>query len=537
MHKDIYTERELIELFDGSEFKTAAWKERGYLKNNGTLQKLIKKAETKYHKVEVVGSSSGRRYECSNPKEVVTSIEDKRKNNKGVTPNESKIMTGHIFNRLKSVIGKGGSWSNTKGAWIELMDLIDMNPNDLVELTEELESVYLPLHETINISSMRRESKQNVDTRLHDVFNYSIGKLVKDGLIQIEDDYKSKLTNEQYEHDKHYASLEGDEASPFKDLKNFELESIREAEREELEQFGVIYNDYFMARVFPSIATKEALATLEYMDEMLQERFGIEFYYKSIRITVLKPREKMNVTHEQARKAFSDRLITLTNKRQNGQKYSNADTYAKKFYRLNMFMLLKIKGIEGLEEEIEKEKSTIKKRIGEVQSCYFNNDVQIEDVQEEDNRPWAWQSKIDIQKLLPTLFDKTESTKEAQVINEPDLVEVKPTNKTEEVVKIVNEELEYLNRFKPRKKIERVVKHNPGDFKAHKTKNYIDIEDEELMKEWQPLAPVKEIQTFGEMLGSKEAVAEPIKDNKPSFAEHGSLYLMELEKYWNSEAI
>lgn len=565
-----YKELEAIELtqvwgFNGEELETTIWKQRGCLKDNGTLQKLIKKLETRFNVVEIVGTGKKRKYLLSEPKGEVSSIEDKRKNNKGATSNESNIMTEHIFNCLKRTIGKGDSWSNTKGKWIESMRFIDMNNEDAMLLTEELEMLYMPFHETINVAPMRREAKQGTDTRLNDVFNNGISKLVKSGRIKVEDDYKSKLTSEAHECDKHLAKLGGDEedVSMFKDLSELEIDSIRQAEEEELELYGIKFHDYFMARVFPQIATKEAKAILGHMDKMLEKEFGIQFYYKSIRISILKPKVEMKVTTEEAQKAFSNRLIHLTNKRQNGQKYSNADTYAKKFYRLNMFLLLRIRGVKGLDEEIEKETSTIKSRIGQVQMSYLDSKVQIEDVQE-DNRPWAFghlakpkkEPVLDMTELgefLNTFFDKSEvhsepSSEVGKVHSEPDktegLVQDEPDikhestiNNKEEVVKVVNEELEYLKRFPTKRKLKQDKQIIKTDYnKLKNTKGYIDIENEEVMKEWQPPTPVIEIQTFGEMLGSK-TVAESIKDNKPTFEEYGSLYLMELEKHWKNEAV
>jgi hypothetical protein len=98
--ENTFTEEQAIQItidnrYDGSEFETSSWKQRGCLKPNRTLEVLISKLNTIYNHVEVEGKGKKRKYILTDKKEVV---EGRKLNYKGSVPtSEDEIMKEYIY--------------------------------------------------------------------------------------------------------------------------------------------------------------------------------------------------------------------------------------------------------------------------------------------------------------------------------------------------------------------------------------------------------------------------------------------------------
>lgn len=365
------TEREVIELtikwgFDGEEFETSKWKDRGCLQLDRTQKKLIKKLETRFHKVEVTGKGKKRKYILSNPKASPTEISDGRRNNKGISADENLIMDEFIFNRLVSVASDKAVTMTTR-KWINLIGLFVIDNNDLMAFGNELKEVY---GNEIKIKAMMKLTLQKVDNRIFNVFDGAIKRLEKQGKIKCKIEYRAKLIDEivQLEQDGF-----GGNVKSITTLSDKQIEKIQQAEEIKLKEFGFSFDEYMMARTRKQFAKKEVVEILPKMDNFLEDEFFIKRYYKAIKIKILDLSVTGAVSHDEAYRAFIDRFVHLAKKQQAKDKHKNAITYNMRFYYFNILLFLRIKGAKWLTDEINMLRFTLKAEIEKIRVDYASD--------------------------------------------------------------------------------------------------------------------------------------------------------------------
>lgn len=159
-----FTEEEAINItidhgYDGSEFNTAVWKDRGCLIPNRTMDALISKLETIYHTVKVEGRGKKRNYILKDKKEEMT---DREYNYKGTLPTEEEEeMKEYIFNIL---VNTGVGNAKPYNSWIRDFELFQPMPFSSKTLIAAMKELH---------AGVRSNSKEIVNEFIKAINNYN----------------------------------------------------------------------------------------------------------------------------------------------------------------------------------------------------------------------------------------------------------------------------------------------------------------------------------------------------------------------------
>lgn len=375
------TEKEFIELtikwgFAGEEFDTKAWRERGCLKSNdGTHKKLFKKGKTRYDNVLLKGTGSNRIYTLSGLKETPTEKEDGRTDNgRNLTKDENEIIREYFFNQLSRRI------SHRENGWAETLNLWGMDwINELKVSESEWESYRKNLQDAFSaqvkitdeiIKKMILDIEENLKKNYRSLAEKSIEKLEKENRIETELEFYQVFAKGSYIPSMMQPILEADgkEFDYHQRLEGDKHLSIVEELSEFLEPFGMAYNRYKIVSAFPQYVVNGERETLKAANKWLKDEYSIDYMYSRIRIYVIDATMKMEISKDQVKEAFINRIIKNTNARMNRKDYKNTHKFQASFYRLSMFTLLHMKSVKGLKETIANEKLMIKEKF---ESCLY----------------------------------------------------------------------------------------------------------------------------------------------------------------------
>ena len=363
-NETIFTEEEAIQItiehgYDGSEFETSVWKQRGCLKNNGTLKTLISKLETIYNNVEVVGKGKKRRYILTDKKDKVS---ERALNYKGsVATIEDEIMKEYIFNQLlKYENGVTRSYRSYKG-WAKILGFIDIETLNVEEMIQTIKELHFGLPFIYNPKEIVSKFIYTLDIRNKDVIEKSFNQLEKEGRIKVEEVYMFKTIEGEYE--------------------EVWLETYEEAEeyvRDFLESKDVSYYAYIQSvnSFHKSNKMKEIIKEVK---ELLTNEFGIKYFFKSFKVTVLDRTVKKEVSKDEFNHAYFQRLIKLSKNRQGKEDYKNSTSFWKRFYLLNTLILLDHIGVD-VSESLKEEK---KLYSGKLDEYYLDYSIYLFELEEE----------------------------------------------------------------------------------------------------------------------------------------------------------
>ncbi|MDE3838642.1 hypothetical protein C0966_04465 [Bacillus methanolicus] len=350
--KTVFTEEEAIKItiehgYDGAEFQTSVWKQRGCLKNNGTLKALISKLETIYNNVEMIGNGKKRQYILSDKKDKVT---ERTFNYKGsVATVKDEIMKEYIFNQLTKF---NHELKQSYKGWARVLGFCDpdsLSAEEMIETIKELHSGFPVLYNPKEVVSI---FIQTLDIRNKDVIEKSFQRLQKEERINVKEVYIFKTIEGEYE--------------------EVWLETYQDAEeslRDFLESKDVSYYAYIqsVSSFHKSNKMKEIIKEVE---EYLSEQFGIKYFFKSFRVKVLDPTIKKEVTKDEFNQAYFQRLIKLSQNRQNKVDYKQSPIFWKRFYLLNTLTLLDYMNVSGIDELLKEEKKKYSTKTDEYSIDY-----------------------------------------------------------------------------------------------------------------------------------------------------------------------
>lgn len=320
--KDTYNEEQVINItmehgYDGSEFDTKAWKQRGSLKPDRSLNALISKLETIYNHVEMQGKGKKRQYILRGKKETVS---DRTFNYKGSIPTkEDKLMQEYIFNNLKKFNGI----SNSYNGWAKTLRFPEVNINKF----DEYEGLIKDIHYSIGVPYRAAEVVsrfiQAITIRNKDVIEKSFQRLHKENRINVIEVYNTYTDDNKYE-----------------EIDDYLYEDIHTHLKTYLESKG--YTFYMYSQSLTSIyKTDRDKQMIKEVEKYLIDYFGIKYFFKSYKILIVDPDYKKEVNRQDFEQAYFQRLIKLSEERQLKDNYKDTSYLWRKFYFLHTLMLMK----------------------------------------------------------------------------------------------------------------------------------------------------------------------------------------------------
>ncbi|MGI2326426.1 hypothetical protein [Planococcus sp. YIM B11945] len=336
IEKEFYTEREAIELLmlysysDGSEFETAVWKERGALKKNSSTHKaVLRKLNCLFDNVSCEGKESVRKYFLTGLKD--QPIKDMGGNIGRRATSKDFLMDEYIFNKLVEL--KDNS-ANAYGAWIRELKILESHNFYSKKIVNMIGKLHEETPGLFNASEIRDEFIHTITKRNLDIVENAFQRLEKDKRIELKVFYNFKKIDGS---NKLVSKQEYDEVSE-------EFTSFLKKEETSYHRFNKIRN-----KKRPS---EREIEILESAKKQLAH-FDIEYYYKSYQVKIVDETIRQDMNKEEFEKVYFDRLLELTEYRQEKYLGKQTEYFWQKYYKLNTLAILRHIGVEGLDNEIE----------------------------------------------------------------------------------------------------------------------------------------------------------------------------------------
>jgi hypothetical protein len=332
---NVFTEEQAINItikhgYNGEEFQTSVWKNRKCLKPNRTLEALISKLQTIYNNVEVEGKGKKRKYILTDKKDQVT---EREYNYKGTVPTiEDDIMKEYIFNKLLKFNGYNHSYKGW-ALLLEFPDTEQMKTEELIKVIKEIHFEY-QYHAKEVISRFL----QNINIRNKDIIEKSFQRLAKENRINVSESYIFKTVKNEFEEVDQIIYEEAQQG-----LKQF-LES------KEINLY--IYNQSLTSLY----RTDKMKRIIKEAKEYLVDHFGIEYFFKSMKVVILDQPTKEVITNEKFNEAYYNKFVKLAKDRQDRKDYNNSLSFWRRFYLLNTLSLLEYIGINNFNDILQEEK-------------------------------------------------------------------------------------------------------------------------------------------------------------------------------------
>jgi hypothetical protein len=339
--KNTFSEEEAINItiqhgYDGSEFNTAVWKERGCLNPTRTMDALISKLETIYHTVDVEGKGKKRKYILKDKKEERTAREY---NYKGTVPTEEEeSMKEYIFNVL---VKNGVENARPYSAWVRDFDLLQRKSFSDKPLIEEIKELHMGV--LFNPKEIVFEFINAINNYNKSIVENSFRRLEREGRITRSISYFFKTVDGNYEEvdEERY-----EEATTFK--------------KELVESYDIKYSQYIQAYFSTGHKSTRMKIIIDEVDEQVEKMFGIDYMYQAIGVSVIVKEVRKEVSKEEFDQAYFQNFIRLATNRQNRKDYQDTKSFWRRTYFMNTLKILSIilkdtLKIDGLEELLRKE--------------------------------------------------------------------------------------------------------------------------------------------------------------------------------------
>lgn len=341
MKRNTFSEEEAIRItiengYNGSEFKTQIWKDRGSLIPNRSLEGLIKKLETIYEDVVVRGKGKKREYMLRNKKEKVSEIV---RNYKGTLPTrDDETVQEYILNCLSAFNNKR---SNSYNKWAAEFKFPSFRLESIQELENEVKDFnmgnYFNSKEVVSefLNALRRHTTALV--------KYSFNRLEKYGNIRQSSVYVLVKTDGTHE----IVSKE-------------EYDEVNNYRKEFIESLGVNYQQYILS--YQSYhKTRKMQDIVSEVNFELANVYGVNFIYEMKEVEVTQRVSTSSVSKEEFEKAYFQKFLKLAKDRQSKKSYQETNSYWKKNYLFNTvnilsFLLkgnLDIEELENLKKEVK----------------------------------------------------------------------------------------------------------------------------------------------------------------------------------------
>lgn len=338
----------------GSEFQTSAWKNRGCLKPDNTLEAFIKKLRRHFESVEPNGKDGKkRRYTLFGLKSEPSPKLDYRKGRKMPISAEDKIIMQYVYNGLTRLDNVKLN-SLTINRLLKKIPIVLGNEKRLQQGVYNCFNPYLTDNKKIyNIFSY---TNHYIDHRLIQDMKLAIKNLKAQGLLTLVKKYIAKCVNEGKREDCFYE----------RELNEQEVNEIKAFERVVVESRGFDYSKYRESFHYYKKLDEIRSLEAELKNEFIR-KFNIEYYYEAFDIVMLEEKIQFDeISYNEAKKAFLQKSYNLITKKSEKESYQNGRSMEKKFHYLCMLIYLKIEGFTTVYSELEQETNLIPDRLGEI---------------------------------------------------------------------------------------------------------------------------------------------------------------------------
>lgn len=323
---DKYNEKQAIDItighgYKGEEFETKVWKERGYLKSNGTLKKLISKLDTIFESVLYEGTGKRRMYTLKSPRDMVL---EREFNYSGTKPSKEDIaMKEIIFNSLQVFLSKTKKESNSDIYWCKIVGLPLLDREDFSNGYDVIKDQYYQKGLLYNPNAVVDNFIQRVRNRSRDVFKNSLKWLESEGKIKASKEYVTidKKGNAQNISEESYRYLVN--------VLTLFLEDSGIKYAFYLQSLSSMYISNFMREIHKEVRS------------YLEDRFGIIKFYSSTSIEILNDTPyPLSSTEGALLEHFVKRLWKLIEHVNKKESYRKSDIVWKRFNLLNSHLLI-----------------------------------------------------------------------------------------------------------------------------------------------------------------------------------------------------
>lgn len=337
--------------YEGNEFNTAAWKKRGCLMPNRSLDGLIKKLETIYNHVKIEGKGKKRRYILKDKKDQAT---ERKFNYKGRSETEEeKTMREYVFSQLLKVNnGKPNSFRK----WGELIGLPDVSIIKAKEYGQVIKDSVADFKQSepdFNYNSQEVVGKfiNEIKIRNRSVISNSLSNLEKKNKIKVETVYIMDFIN--------IGAIE---------VKKEQYEDTMQKLNKFLKEMNYSYFQYLQAveNVYKNNTDKRKI---EKVQRFLKDEFHITMLYKLYKVKITDREEYRTVSKKKFNQAYVNRFVHLTKKRQQKESYATSLSFWQRFYLYNTLLMLDKLGYK-FETLIYQEEKT---RLEQLRQFYREN--------------------------------------------------------------------------------------------------------------------------------------------------------------------
>lgn len=393
MTKSIITELEGIQILieaglsNGEEMETSFYKKKNYINSDASLDAFLEKLEQIFTHAKLVinpKSKKGNPYsgrkrliELGERREVITERENNYSNCGGSpTQNENDILMEYFFGQLVKRVTHKDGYSETYGNWgsAKWINQIEITSDDWKEFGKTLDELFNN-HNVITDdikNDFKNVARDNLNRNNRELAIGFIKKLEDRGSIETELEFVHKYDEGGFvvEAQKQAGNYPVIHQKVSEDTRIHVVADIEKV----LEPFGVPFGRYKIVSAFKHFAKDDnEREAVHKVNEMLLKDWGIDYLYNMIRIHVVDDSLLVEVSQDEARAAYERRIIKLTSNRMNRKGYESTGVYTKAFYRLIMFSLLKLKGVKGLENQIDADEKIMHKTLGNIFCFEVNN--------------------------------------------------------------------------------------------------------------------------------------------------------------------
>lgn len=375
--KKVLSVKEGIELCIKNNLPGAEGQLKSFIKNKklgkNQIVKLQGNLESLFQKAIVTGG--GKSGECilSEPKETATKRITGNSTNGRKPSEEDETLKEYFFAELVRRIGhRKDGWSETYNLWgrdwINQFSVSDMEWGKFETKLKETLGSNEKLDETM-INEIYRNIKDNLKKDNRSLAIKLIERLEKEERIETEIEFFQAIAKGSYVEAMLKKDIEENERIDYHNEipESMQIRIAKEI-TEKLLPFQMSYQRYKVVAAFPQFGTPEERKAIQAIGEWLIDEYSIDYMYSRIRIFVIEPESKQEISKKEAEKAFINRIINKTNTRMNRKDYKNTHKFQNAFFRLSMFLLLDMKNVKGLKEIILAEKKKINNAVSE---CVF----------------------------------------------------------------------------------------------------------------------------------------------------------------------
>lgn len=356
------TEQEVIEYtitkgFDGEEFDTQAWKERGCLRTDGTYKKLINKLECCFEIVVVEGKGKKKDYILSNPKVKMTPLKDNRKGRLMPRKDENVVLTNYVHTKLLSLQREGKLNRTTYKKLGERLFYGESNKN---VLKGSVRFTFTDFLQDKKIPSVWSYTDWYFETRARKEIELALDQLQKQNKIVVE---KFWIGNFNQEH-----AIESN-ISYLKKLSTEEIKQVEQTISEIVEANDFTYAEY-KKQLALAYQSKKLLETQQEVQQHLKWSFGLNYMYEAISIRLIEVEPSKVVKYREAQDTFLRKTLGLVKEKKDSLKYRNAKRKSEKFYYLCVLLYVKAMGTPVDETELANEINWIGASLKEIVESY-----------------------------------------------------------------------------------------------------------------------------------------------------------------------